>query len=129
VELCEHEVAMTEPIDERPHDVLAAEEFGMPAPDPLLHVVHVEPARDVLAAEEFGMPAEDPALRRTPLTLPEEPYPAAAPHDVLAAEEFAVPAGRPGAAAPGVTKRRVGRVAAVAGAFAALGAVVFRRRR
>jgi hypothetical protein len=117
---------MDEPTDPHPHDVLAAEEFGMPAPDPLLHV---EPPRDVLAAEEFELPAGDPVLRARPVTLPEEPYPAAKAHDVLAAEEFAMPAGRPGAPAPGVTKRRVGRVAAVAGAFAALGAVVLRRRR
>jgi hypothetical protein len=48
------------------HDVLAAEEFGMPAPDPALHR---EPAHDVLAAEEFGVPARDPALHRAPALL------------------------------------------------------------
>jgi hypothetical protein len=119
---------MNEPVDKRPHDILAAEEFGMPASDPLLHVVQVEPAHDVLAAEEFGMPAEDPALRRTPVRLPEEPYPAAEAHDVLAAEEFAVPAGRPGSS-PGPVERAggVGRIAAVGGAVVAA-ALVIRRR-
>jgi len=59
------------------HDVLAAEEFGVPAPDPRLRV---EPVRDVLAAEEFGVPGPDPKLTSEP------------PHDVLAADEFPVPA-------------------------------------
>jgi hypothetical protein len=120
---------MNEPMDNRPHDILAAEEFGMPAPDPLLHVVHVEPAHDVLAAEEFGMPAEDPALRRTPVRLPEEPYPAAAAHDVLAAEEFAMPAGRVGPPAGPVERAGgVGRLAAGAVAALAGAALVIRRR-
>jgi hypothetical protein len=121
---------MAEPTDKRPHDILAAEEFGMPAPDPLLHVVHVEPAHDVLAAEEFGMPAEDPALRRRPVRLPEEPYPAAAAHDVLAAEEFAVPAGRVGAPTRPVERAGgVGRLAAVGGAVVAAAFVIRRRFR
>jgi hypothetical protein len=77
--------------DDPAHDVLAAEEFGMPAPDPGLH--H-ESAHDVLAAEEFGMPARDPALHHGPVTLPSDPTGIAEPHDVLAAEEFALPAGR-----------------------------------
>ncbi len=74
--------------DDPAHDVLAAEEFGMPAPDPALHR---EPAHDVLAAEEFGMPARDPALHHGPVTLPSDPTGIAEPHDVLAAEEFALP--------------------------------------
>jgi hypothetical protein len=76
------------------HDVLAAEEFGMPAPDPALHR---EPAHDVLAAEEFGMPTRDPGLHHGPVTLPDDPTGIAGPHDILAAEEFALPAGRGGA--------------------------------
>jgi hypothetical protein len=40
--------------DEDPHDVLAAEAFAVPAPDPKMHE---EPPHDVLAAEEFGVPA------------------------------------------------------------------------
>ncbi len=52
--------------EERPHDVLAAEMFAVPAPDPILHhgpltlpgdLTGTEEPRDVLAAEEFAMPA------------------------------------------------------------------------
>jgi hypothetical protein len=45
---------------------------------------------DVLAAEGFGVPAPDPALRPEVLNLPPDPI-ADEPHDVLAAEEFAMP--------------------------------------
>jgi hypothetical protein len=107
------------------HDVLAAEEFGMPAPDPALHR---EPAHDVLAAEEFGMPARDPALHYGPVTLPADPTGIAEPHDVLAAEEFALPAGRrhetPGAQAP-----RHRRTAPAAVALVLLATFLLRRRR
>jgi hypothetical protein len=72
------------------HDVLAAEEYGVPAPDPGLH--H-EPPHDVLAAEEFVVPDRDPALHHRPVALPDDPTGIAGPHDVLAAEEFALPAG------------------------------------
>jgi hypothetical protein len=54
-----------------------------------------EPARDVLAAEAFAVPAPDPGLRHRPVVLPEDPSGIAEPHDILAAEEFAMPAGRP----------------------------------
>jgi hypothetical protein len=59
--------------DEEVTDVLAAEEFAVPAPDPALtpeqldlpsDLVGKEP-REVLAAEEFAMPAPDEA-RVTP---------------------------------------------------------------
>jgi hypothetical protein len=63
-----------ETADEPPTDVLAAEEFVVPAPDPALtpenldlpsDLVGGEP-RDVLVAEEFAMPAPDEArVRRT----------------------------------------------------------------
>lgn len=53
-----------------------------------------EPAHDVLAAEAFAMPAPDPNLQHGPVTLPEDPTGIAEPHDVLAAEEFAMPAPR-----------------------------------
>jgi hypothetical protein len=80
--------------DNEARDVLAAEEFGMPAPDPALHE---DDPHDVLAAEEFGMPAPDPVLHHHgPVTLPGDPTGIAEPHDVLAAEEFAMPAPRPG---------------------------------
>jgi hypothetical protein len=104
--------------DDAPHDVLAAEEFGMGTPDPRLHVepahdvlaaeefgmgtpdprLHVEPAHDVLAAEEFAVGDSDPILHHHgPVALPSDPTGIAEPHDVLAAEEFAMPAprGRP----------------------------------
>jgi len=51
-----------------------------------------EGARDILAAEAFAVPAPDPALRREPLVPPEDPSGIAEPHDILAAEEFAMPA-------------------------------------
>jgi hypothetical protein len=54
-----------------------------------------EPARDILAAEAFAMPAPDPALHHGPIRLPEDPTGIAEPHDVLAAEEFPMPAARP----------------------------------
>jgi hypothetical protein len=73
------------------HDVLAAEEFVVPAPDPGLHV---ERPHDVLAAEEFELGTADPALHHGDVTLPPDPSGIEQPHDVLAAEEFALPAGR-----------------------------------
>ena len=69
----------TPPSKEPVHDVLAAEAFAVPAPDPALHQLHHEPVRppedplgleephDVLAAEEFPMPAV-PGRRRSTLT-------------------------------------------------------------
>jgi hypothetical protein len=58
------------------------------------HTEPVEPAHDVLAAEEFAVPAEDPTLHHGPVALPDDPTGIAEPHDVLAAEEFAMPAPR-----------------------------------
>ena len=72
------------PRDEPAHNVLAAEVFGVPAADPVLHEAH-EAAHDVLAAEVFGVPAADPVLH--------EAHEAA--HDVLAAEVFGVLAADP----------------------------------
>ncbi|HTW12734.1 MAG TPA: hypothetical protein VME01_08330 [Solirubrobacteraceae bacterium] len=45
---------------------------------------------DVLAAEEFVLPAPDPALHHENLELPGDPV-SEEPHDVLAAEEFPLP--------------------------------------
>jgi hypothetical protein len=73
-----------------PTDVLAAEEFGVPAPDPGFRL-RSEPATDVLAAEEFGVPAPDPAFHHEDLALPADLV-GLEPRDVLAAEEFAMPA-------------------------------------
>lgn len=51
---------------------------------------------DVLAAEQFAMPAPEAAWRpERPLELPPEPNASDRPHDVLAAEEFAMPAPPP----------------------------------
>jgi hypothetical protein len=76
-----------------------------------------EHAHDVLAAEAFAVPAPDPELRRAPVPLPEDPSGIAEPHDVLAAEEFAMPAvaGRVGRArqAGGSRWSRLGAAAAV----------------
>lgn len=66
---------------DEPHDVLAAEEFGVPAPDPIL-------------ADEPPVPVpEDPG----------DPEGHEPPHDVLAGEEFPIPGGAagPGGAEPG----------------------------
>jgi hypothetical protein len=51
-------------------------------------------AHDVLAAEAFAVPGPDPSLTHGPVVLPEDPSGIAEPHDILAAEEFAMPAGR-----------------------------------
>ena len=82
--------------DDEPHDILAAEEFAMPAgPDAGLGGVPVDPSgseqpHDVLAAEEFAIPAHPDA----PLSqVPVDPSGSPQPHDVLAAEEFGMPAG------------------------------------
>lgn len=108
------------------HDVLAAEEFGMPAPDPALH--H-EPAHDVLAAEEFGMPARDPALHHGPVTLPSDPTGIAEPHDVLAAEEFAMPAPRRHETTEASAPRQRAPALLAAAALALLATVLLHKRR
>jgi hypothetical protein len=112
-------------------DVLAAEEFGVPAPDPALARRDRErdDAHDVLAAEEFGVPAPDPALHHGPVRLPSDPTGIDEPHDVLAAEEFAMPA-PPGVGGEPRDLGRGGRVSRRA--VVALGALVvigLRRRR
>jgi hypothetical protein len=63
---------------------------------PKAHRSPGDAAHDILAAEEFGMPAPDPVLHHGPVTLPADPTGIAEPHDVLAAEEFAMPAPRHG---------------------------------
>jgi len=86
-----------------------------------------EAAHDVLAAEAFAVPAPDPSLRHQQVVLPDDPSGIAQPHDILAAEEFAMPAASPrfrAPAAPGAARAR----RTVAGAVAGLLALVGRRR-
>ena len=112
--------------EDRAHDVLAAEEFGMPAPDPALHR---DPAHDVLAAEEFGMPDRDPALHHGPVTLPSDPTGIAEPHDVLAAEEFAMPTPRTSGALEVQPQPRDRRALLVAAALALIATFLLHKRR
>jgi hypothetical protein len=88
-----------------------------------------EPAHDVLAAEAFAVPAPDPELAHRPVVLPEDPSGIAEPHDILAAEEFAMPApqGHPGASA--ASRARARRRIGLGAATALLGLLAFRRRR
>jgi hypothetical protein len=109
------------------HDILAAEEFVVPAPDPGLHR---DEAHDILAAEAFVVPAPDPAIGHGPVTLPDDPSGISAPHDVLAAEEFALPAGRSGAANAGIEgERGRSRVAAALGGAVAIALLLRKRHR
>jgi hypothetical protein len=113
--------------DDEPHDVLAAEEYGVPAADPGLHE---EEPHDVLAAEEYGVPAPDPGLHHGPVELPDDPTGIAEPHDVLAAEEFAMPAPPPGARGPSApSARSVRRGVMAAGALAVVATRALRKRR
>lgn len=91
-----------------------------------------EPAHDVLAAEAFAVPGPDPSLRH-PTVLPDDPSGIPEAHDILAAEEFAMPAPSPGAdgrrrsaLAKGADSPR-GLIAGLFGALA--GALLLRRHR
>jgi hypothetical protein len=86
-----------------------------------------EPVRDVLAAEEFGVPAPDPSLHHGPITLPEDPSGIVEPHDVLAAEEFAMPAPLPGRGGS-ASQRQPSRLTLVIAAIALLTAIWVARR-
>ncbi len=96
------------------------------APDP-----RVEEAHDILAAEAFAMPAPDPRLHHGPIVLPEDPTGIAEPHDVLAAEEFPMPAAcgvqSGGLVRPEKASHRIG-IAVVAGLLLALARRVINRR-
>jgi hypothetical protein len=86
-----------------------------------------EQAHDVLAAEAFGVPAPDPDLHHHgPVVLPDDPTGDAEPHDVLAAEEFPMPAARPGVCA---ARRGSSRRFAIGAAMASVLAVVVLRKR
>lgn len=85
---------------------------------------------DVLAAEQFAMPAPEAALHGAPIVLPEDPLGTDEPHDVLAAEQFAMPA--PSSHAPPASPPAAprSRKAPIAGLLAAgLGAFALIRRR
>ncbi|HWE09312.1 MAG TPA: hypothetical protein VG325_08155 [Solirubrobacteraceae bacterium] len=85
---------------------------------------------DVLAAEEYGVPAPDPGLHHGPVELPDDPTGIAEPHDVLAAEEFAMPAPPPGARGPSApSARSVRRGVMAAGALAVVATRALRKRR
>jgi hypothetical protein len=78
-----------------------------------------ERPHDILAAEEFVLPAGDPELHpHGPLKLPDDPTGIVEPHDVLAAEEFAMPAPRGGGGRLPTARQRAGehkgRIALVA---------------
>jgi hypothetical protein len=92
-----------------------------------------EPARDVLAAEAFAVPAPDPSLHHGPVVLPEDPTGIAEPHDVLAAEEFAMPAAPAQRATSVMTRRaqdswRLGIMAAAGGLLLLVALRLLRRR-
>jgi hypothetical protein len=88
---------------------------------------------DVLAAEQFAMPAPEAAWHAGPVQLPPEPNASDEPHDVLAAEEFAMPAPPPHvafASAPQPSRRPSRRhLGAVAASVGTLLAALLRRRR
>ena len=90
-----------------------------------------EEAHDVLAAEAFAVPAPDPALHQLDVSrLPTDPTGILEAHDVLAADEFAIPApsGRTGlrSAGPPPGSRLAAAAAAMVGI---LGAALIRARR
>ena len=89
-----------------------------------------EKAHDVLAAEEFALPAPDPDLHRhAPVRLPDDPSGDTEPHDVLAAEEFPMPAPRPYPATTLVERRGGPGRFAVEAALVLLALMARRRRR
>ena len=92
-----------------------------------------EQPHDVLAAEEFAMPAPEAARREGPVVLPPDPAgPDEEPHDVLAAEQFAMPAPRPRpafAAVPPVGRSRRRTAGMLVGLGAALAALLHHRRK
>jgi LPXTG-motif cell wall-anchored protein len=88
-----------------------------------------EPAHDVLAAEAFAVPAPDPRLRPRPLVVPDDPSGISEPHDILAAEEFAMPAANGEADRATLTRGAESPWLTALGAAAALLALLGLRRR
>jgi hypothetical protein len=90
-----------------------------------------EAAHDVLAAEAFAVPAPDPDLHHEHVVLPDDPSGIEAPHDILAAEEFAMPAAparSPVAGGASAARARRTVMGAAAGLLALLGARRHARR-
>ncbi|MBV8955967.1 MAG: hypothetical protein JO153_18785 [Solirubrobacterales bacterium] len=88
-----------------------------------------EGAHDVLAAEEFAMPAPDPALHHPPIVAPEDPVGITEPHDVLAADEYPMPAPRSAGAARALARHAGDRWRGVAVAAAGTATMVGLARR
>jgi len=88
-----------------------------------------ERAHDILAAEAFAVPAPDPALRHDPVVVPEDPTGIVEAHDILAAEDFAMPAARPTHARRLQTRPRPSQARLLAGALLLLALVAMLRRR
>jgi hypothetical protein len=102
------------------------------SPEPSPSSAGGEEAHDVLAAEAFAMPAPDPSLHHGPVVLPDDPTGIEEPHDVLAAEEFPMPAPcGPGSSRarvrPEKTSHRIG-IAVAAGLLLGLARRALRRR-
>jgi hypothetical protein len=88
-----------------------------------------EDAHDVLAAEAFAVPAPDPELRHGPVVLPDDPTGIPEPHDVLAAEEFPMPSGGRPHASGQTSRSRAARRGAMLAAVGLLAWLFVRRRR
>jgi len=86
-------------------------------------------AHDVLAAEAFAVPAPDPELSHPPVVLPADPTGVQEPHDVLAAEEFAMPAVKPHVEEARDRGAKARRGLAVVGALGAVAGLLRLRRR
>ncbi len=83
---------------------------------------------DVLAAEEFGVPAPDPALHPENLVLPPDLV-AQKPHDVLAAEEFPMPSPDEAHSPPGASRRKKAAVRVALNAAPLVAVWLLRRAR
>ena len=88
-----------------------------------------EPAHDILAAEAFAVPAPDPELKQDPVVVPEDPSGIAEPHDILAADEFPMPAAQPRPARGPLARAKASPWRAGLGAAGALLAYLGLRRR
>ena len=87
-------------------------------------------AHDVLAAEAFAVPGPDPGVTHD-VVLPADPSGITRPHDVLSAEEFALPAPppHPGGISLRTAHRRTGPRVALAVSLGLLILALIRRRR